>query len=103
MLGRQDDRRSLCSLGIEDELSSVAATEPRNPSRNRHAPVIEEARMVHDDHQPLWETGTIGTAKLGDVGVYGELLTWEQNVGVGDCRLDESVQRRDACLGADGG
>ena len=53
----------------------------------RHA--LEEPGVVHDDHQPLRDHLAVRAAELGHVGVHGQLLARQQDVGVGDGRLDD--------------
>jgi len=87
----------------ERELAASAVVEPRHRGRDRHAPILEQARVAHDDEQPLRMTQPIDAAKLRDVGMDGELLSRDQQVGVYDCRLDhraavETTRRLDESL-----
>ena len=45
--------------------------------------------MVHDDQQPLGCDLAVGAPELGHVGVHGQFLAGEQDVGVADRRLDD--------------
>ena len=62
------------AVGIEDELAALAGAEPGDAGDDRHAPGVEQARVVHHHHQPLREALAVGAAELGHVGVHGELL-----------------------------
>ena len=50
--------------------------------------LLEQAGVVHHDHQPLRKDLAVGAAELGDVGVHRQLLARDHQVGVRDDRLD---------------
>jgi len=90
-VGARRDRRgrAVPTLRVEGERAAVAVVEPADGGRNRHAILVEEPRVVHDDHEPLRVELPVRATELRHVGVHGELLPRDEEVRVHDRRLDD--------------
>src|SRR5439155_22794625 len=76
------------TLRVEGEFAAVAVVEPADGGRDRHAILVEQPRVVHDDPEPLRVELPVRATELRHVGVHGELLPRDEEVRVHDRRLD---------------
>jgi len=77
------------SLRPVGEFTAIAVVEPGDAGRNRHPVILEQARVEHDDEEPLRENLAVRATKLGNIGMSRVFLARNHEIAVNDRGLDE--------------